>query len=264
MEYVLRFFPVSGRRRRRVLPFLSVLFPGLLLFLAVPLAGQALLPGDALLNQAKDLIYSQAGTEAMIQDLLGRARSAFEEIDTPALQSYSRGRAYLLHGTYHNSQQDKRKAAGELKEAIEHAETALQIEEFSEGYRLLADAHSQMMMARGILYMARHGDTSRSAAFRSLELDPTNPRAHISVAGYYLNAPAIAGGDPEKGIETLQRGISLEKGGPSERFLMYLWLAEAHQDLGMSAEALRYLGEARRIFPESPQVAALAARISEE
>ncbi len=233
-----------------------------LMLLAAPLLAQDPGAGEAALNRAKDLIYSESGSEEEIESLLHSAESAFGEVENDARRKYSLGRVYLLRGTFRNSQEESREAANALKEAISLAEEALDAEEFSEGYRLLADAHSQMMMARGILYMARHGDTARSAAFTSLELDPANPRAHISVAGYYLNAPPIAGGDPGKGIEILQRGISLESAGRSERFLMYLWLAEAHQEAGRKAQARAYLEEAREIFPGSPQVSELAARIS--
>ncbi|MFW5976170.1 MAG: tetratricopeptide repeat protein [Alkalispirochaetaceae bacterium] len=246
----------SGLRFFALLTILAVAF------VVAPLKAGDPETGEAALDRAQELIYSETGSEEEIEQLLKSAESAFEKVEDTARRACGIGRVYLLRGTFLNAREKSRRAASALREAIARAEEAVEREEFSEGYRLLADAHSQMMMARGILYMARHGDTARSAAFKSLELDPENPRAHISVAGYYLNAPSIAGGDPSKGVEILRRGVSLGNAAESERFLMYLWLAEAHQDLGKSGEAREYLEEAREIFPRSPQLSELAARIS--
>lgn len=263
MEHELPF--PSFLERSRIFRLSSYpLFLGLLILLAVPVAAQGSPGGLAALEEAKALIYSQSGNEEEVEALLESANSTIEEIESPSRRAYNLGRLYLLRGTFFNIREESRRAAEALKEAIRYAEEALEQEEFSEGYRLLADAHSQMMMARGIFYMARHGETARAAALRSLELDKSNSRAHISVAGYYLNAPSIAGGDPEKGIEILQRGVSLESAGRSERFLMYLWLAETHQELGKIGEAREYLLQARRIFPQSPQVSELFGRIGSE
>jgi tetratricopeptide (TPR) repeat protein len=228
---------------------------------ATPLGAQEAPAGEAALTEARELVYSQTGSEEEITALLVEARDAFEDITDPVADPYSMGRVYLLKGTYYNSVDNDRRAAQALEKAIAYAREAVERREFSEGYRLLADAYSQMMMARGIFYMARHGETARDAAFRALELGPENAKAYISVAGYYLNAPPIAGGDTEKGIELLREGINLDSAGNCDRFLMYLWLAEAAEELGREERAADYLEEAREIFPDSPQVASLAKRL---
>lgn len=211
--------------------------------------------GERAFREAERLIYSQAGGEEQLDSLFVAARESFDQIQEPAVREYSLGRVALLRGTWFNILDEKRRAVDVLEEALRRAERALELEEFSEGYRLLSDAHSQMMLARGVIYMIRHGDEARSAAFHALELDPSNPRAHISVAGFYLNAPPVAGGDLERGIEVLRSGVRLEEAGESERFLMYLWLSDAHEELGNPGAARRYRQEARAIFPGSPLVA---------
>lgn len=241
---------------------LLLLLPLLLLLLqGAPIGAQELSPGEEALLEARELVYSQAGGIQEIDALLEKARAAFEEISDPALRLYSLGRVHLLRGTYYNSVENKRKASEALEEALAYAEEAVERREFSEGYRLLADAYSQMMMARGIFYMARHGESARDAAFRALKLGPENAKAHISVAGYYLNAPPIAGGDTEKGVELLREGVTLESAGRCDRFLMYLWLADAEEELGNGERAEVYFERAREIFPGSPQVVALENRL---
>lgn len=240
---------------------LQLLFPILLTLQGGFLFGQALSPGEEAFIEARELVYSQTGEEREINALLEKARDAFEEIEDSAVRLYSLGRVDLLRGTYYNSVENERRAAQALEKAIELAEEAVERREFSEGYRLLADAYSQMMMARGIFYMARHGETARDAAFRALELGPENPKAYISVAGYYLNAPPIAGGDTERGVELLRQAVNLDSVGKCDRFLIYIWLTEAEEELGREELAQEYLRKARQIFPQSPQIVALSDRL---
>lgn len=228
----------------------------LLLLIAIPAALQAepMEEGNRALTEAQRLVYSQSGTSDRLEALFSAARAEYRLIESASLREYSLGRVALLEGTWLNTLDRSRAAAQVLEEAVERAHRALEEQEFSEGYRLLSDAHSQMMLARGLIYMIRNGDEARSAAFRALELDPANPRAHISVAGFYLNAPAVAGGDVEEGIEVLESGVRLREAAESERFLMYLWLSNAHRELGEEQAASRYLQQARSIFPQSPLV----------
>lgn len=244
-----------GRRSPELLLLILLILQGGLLY------GQALPPGEEAFSEAKELVYSQTGEENEINTRLEEARAAFDGIEDPAMRLYSLGRVDLLRGTYYNSLENKRRAADALERAIERGEAAVDLREFSEGYRLVADAYSQMMMARGIFYMARHGETARDAAFRALELGPQNPKAHISVAGYYLNAPPIAGGDTEKGLELLREALRLPSVGKCDRFLIYIWLAEAEEELGRIGLAREHLQKAREIFPQSPQVVALMERL---
>lgn len=237
----------AGRTGRRSLLAL------LTLLILMPLgAEEGNTTAEAALREAKELVYSQRATETEFEALLRRAEEEFRGRGTPARRAYNLGRVSLLRGTYYNSVEEKRPAVNALEEAVGYAEEAVELEEFSEGYRLLADAHSQMMFARGLLYMARHGGTARDAAFKSLELDPENPLAHISVAGYYLNAPPVAGGDPERGIELLEAGINLSEVDRSDLFLMYLWLSDAYEERDDLQLARRYRLLAAEIYPDSP------------
>ena len=219
-----------------------------------PVPAAAQVRGEEALRRAERLVYSQSGEEELIAELLESAREEFQGINSAARRSYSLGRVSLLRGIYYNSLEDSRRAEEALEATLKYAEKALQGQEFSEAHRLLADAHSQMMFAKGLFYMMRHGGTARDAAFRALELDPNNPRAIISVAGYYLNAPPVAGGDPAEGVALLRRGTTLDEAEETDLFLMYLWLSDAYAEREEYELAREYRSRARRIFPESPLV----------
>lgn len=242
------------RRRNHRAPRGALLILALLMTAATVGAQEPREQGEAALREAKELIYRQAVVGTELEALLRDAEEAFETAPPSSRRAYNLGRVYLLRGTYHNTVESKRPAISALEEALDYAENAIEKESFSEGYRLLADAHSQMMFSRGILYMARHGGTARDAALKALELDPKNPRAHISVAGFYLNAPPVAGGDPRRGIELLERGVELSRTDRSDRFLMYLWLSDAYEKQGDLDRARSYREQAARIYPDSPLV----------
>jgi tetratricopeptide (TPR) repeat protein len=208
-------------------------------------------PGGDLLLQAETLVYSERGSTEDVESLLRDARRAFRSIPDEALRAYWDARAVLLLGSHLNHVGDSRRAAGVLPEGLDLVERALQAGDFSDGLRVLADLHSQMTLARGMFHMLRHGETARDAASRARQMDPENVRALITVAGFYLNAPRIAGGDVATGIERLEQALAMDPPDTNDRFMILGWLAEAHQSEGNLETARRYAREALRIYPRS-------------
>lgn len=205
-----------------------------------------------LLENAENLVYSERGTTREIEGLLQEARQILQrQPDTPQ-QKYWKARIQLLLGSHLNVAGESRRAARELQEGFRFLEEALAAGEFSEGLRVEADLHSQMMISRGLIYMMRNGERARDAAFRARELDGENVRALISVAGFYLNAPPFAGGDVAQGIAVLERALALNPDNQNDRFMIYGWLAEAYGNQNRHEDAREALARARAIYPESP------------
>ena len=214
-------------------------------------------------RRAETLVYSEQGSPREVHSLLDRVRRELREESDPALRAYWTARTHLLEATHYNQQGDSRAAQhhGELgfaaiEEALERAG------EFSDGLRVQADLHAQMMFARGMFYMARYGGEAREQAMRAVELDPDNISARITVAGFYLNAPRVAGGDAGKGVAMLESALSRNPIGDSQRFFILGLLGEAYLDSGDAPRAAEYLRRAAEIYPTSPWIAELRSRVA--
>jgi tetratricopeptide (TPR) repeat protein len=214
--------------------------------------------GAHLYRRAQALVYSEQGPTAEIETLLEQARRELLQESDRSLRSYWTARTHLLLATHYNQQEDTDAAEDQVELGFTAIEDALDREgEFSEGLRVQADLHAQMMFARGLFYMARNGNEARRQALRAMELDPSNVRARITVAGFYLNAPSIAGGDTEQGTAILESTLALGVDSESERFLILGLLSEIYTEADDPTRATRYLSEAEEIYPDSPWLAHL-------
>ncbi|MEX2443204.1 MAG: hypothetical protein WD492_06355 [Alkalispirochaeta sp.] len=204
-------------------------------------------------RRAETLVYSEHGSTAEIRALLEEVRRKLRSESNLAFRSYWIARTHLLMATHHNQQDDSRSAQQQVESGFAAIEDALSRGgEFSEGLRVQADLHAQMMFARGMIYIARYGNEARRQALRAMELDPGNAGARITVAGFYLNAPGIAGGDTEKGTAILESTLEQHAVNESERFLILGLLAETYTDAGDTARATHYVRRAEEIYPNSP------------
>lgn len=221
-------------------------------------------PGIDDYHRASELVYSESGTTAAIEALVSSATREARSIRDPAHRDYWLARLDLLMGIHYNQVEDDRRAERVLERGLDQIGRALEAAgEFSDGLRVRSDLHSQMMFSRGLFYMVRHGDEARDSALRALELDPQNLAARITVAGFYLNAPRMAGGDPAEGLRVLQ-AASIDAGlRDYERFLLAGFLADAALRLEDPDGARAYIDQAADIYPRSPWVAELRDRLAE-
>jgi tetratricopeptide (TPR) repeat protein len=210
------------------------------------------------MERAETMLYSETGSSAEFTTLFDQMQNIINRDLQGVEQHYWNARLALLRATRLNEEGNGRAAARAAQTGLSYIDQALESGDFSDGLRVLTDLHSQMMMARGLIYMVRHGETARAAAFRARELDPANVRALISVAGFYLNAPPIAGGDVQEGIKVLHSALALNPPNQNDRFIIFGWLAEAHARIDAGPEARRYLDEARQIYPRSPWIRSIA------
>lgn len=240
-----------------------------LLLVSSGLSGAAALPhqpgepaGIERYRRAETLVYSEQGSAAEIHALLEVMRRDLRGEPDAALRAYWISRTHLLLATHHNQQEESRAAQRELEAGFAAINDALErAGEFSDGLRVRADLHAQMMFARGLIYMARHGSDARAQALRAMELDPTNINARITAAGFYLNAPGFAGGDREEGTRILESALAQGPENDNERFLILGLLAQTYGEAGDTADAGRYLQLAEEIHPRSPWIAELRSTV---
>ncbi|MFW5694629.1 MAG: tetratricopeptide repeat protein [Alkalispirochaeta sp.] len=214
-------------------------------------------------REAETLVFSEQGSTSEVRALLEDARRALQGESNRALRSYWIARTHLLLATHYNQREQQGDAERQAELGFAAVEDALDRDgEFSEGLRVQADLHAQMMFARGMFYMVRFGSEARRQAMRAMELDPDNIRARITVAGFYLNAPRVAGGDPEEGVAILEQALSTNPSNESLSFLILGLLAQTYIDDGDESTAESYLRRAAEIYPTSPWIAELHDRIA--
>jgi len=136
-----------------------------------------------------------------------------------------------------------------FERAADLAERANAVGETSEGHRVLADAHNQLLDIRPPAYRILNAGKARRAAVRAVELDPTNPLAHVSAAGFFVNAPAIAGGSLDRGRYHLTEAATHAEASDYMRFLLAMWAGQLAAAEGRVADASRSLVHASEIYP---------------
>jgi len=219
--------------------------------------------GSGTLEQAATLIYSQTGSTDEIMDLLADAERQFRRIGDPAERHYWLARTDLIRAIRYNQIGRSGAAERSARAGLDTIRDALGDGAFSEGLRVLSDLHSQMMMAKGLFYMVRNGNEARDAALEALERAPRSIKAQITVAGFLLNAPPMAGGDTEQARLVLERALAQEPASVNDRFLILGWLAQASHTLDDTEAAERYFAEAFSIYPESEWLAEIGDEIME-
>ena len=245
-----------------IYPLLSLLF-GVLGLSALPHTPPPI-EGSALLAEARNATLAEELSPGEVRTLLDRALTAFSLQQEGQLRSYWIARAHLARAIHFNLHEDKKTAREAGEAGLEAIRSALQGGEFAEGLRVEADLHSQMMFSRGIIYMVRNGERAREAAIRALELDPTNTTAMINVAGYYIHAPRIAGGDPKEGEALLRDVITLTEPRSDDRFVALGMIAGVYLEEGSYQNAADRLAQARAIHPQSSWIEGLQKELDKK
>ncbi len=162
------------------------------------------------------------------------------------------------------------RADARFERVIELAERANAVAATSEGYRVLADAYNQLLDIRSPTYKILNAGKARRAAVRAVELDPSNPLAHVSAAGFFVSAPAIAGGSLARGRYHLDEAAAYAKAAAYAedsdhiRFLLAVWEGRLAAAEGRDADAWSCLARAHEIYPLNWWLERVAHEISVE
>jgi len=217
------------------------------------------IPGFVQYQEAQSLVYRESSDTRRIEALLASALDQFSRAPAGPLPDYWTARTHLLAATWYNWRNESRSAQRELSVVFERIGDALADGDFSDGFRVRADAHSQMAMARGFVYMIRNGEDAKNDTLQALALDPDNIHANITGAGYFLNAPPFAGGNVPRGLSLLEHALTLEPESEWDSFLVFIWLAQGYAKQEQTVQALRYWEQASAIFPGSSILQTVAA-----
>lgn len=180
-----------------------------------------------------------------------------QNIPDSKLNFYWKSRITNLLGIQAFRQNKKQEADVLFSESAKLAESANKISEFSEGYGMMSEAKTQLMLLRGVFYIIQEGANTEALADKALVLDASNVRAIIIKAYGRINAPAIFGGDPKKGIALLNTFISKSDLSKSEAFLLYYGIALGQIKLGESKSARASILKALEIYPNNKDALAV-------
>jgi tetratricopeptide (TPR) repeat protein len=157
---------------------------------------------------------------------------------------YVMGRAY-------QSREDKKRAAPHFEAGLDYAQRAVELEEFSDGWRMMAENIGQLLLVRGTSFLLSNWTKGPQYAQRALKTDPENVPARIYLAAAKVYPPAIAGGDPAKGIEMLTQTLALQSGEKDDLFNIYSGLGICYGKLRRKAEASEWLLKALELYPNN-------------
>lgn len=102
-------------------------------------------------------------------------------------------------------------AESELDEAIGHLKDAVELERSNSMYRTwLGRAYIDKLQTVSFFEKGVLSGRALEALQKAVELDATNIEARVSLAGYYLNAPALAGGSVRKAREQAEAIVALD------------------------------------------------------
>jgi uncharacterized protein len=102
-------------------------------------------------------------------------------------------------------------AEKEIEGAVEAFERATDlVPDRSELHLWLGRALVQKLQSAGTLEKARLAGRVRQSYEKAVELDPSSLEARTSLAGYYLSAPALAGGSTRKAMEQIEAIIAID------------------------------------------------------
>lgn len=217
-------------------------------------------PGEALDFAERMLLAYSIGFAAM-QKHVRTLQAEFALFEDPLERSYWLSRTEFLLGWLAGSAGNRRSAVLHYRRAVDLSVETLRMREFSDTYRVFADATGQLLTHRGILYQLSHGIRARDAALRAVELDWNNLRAHISLGAWYTNAPELAGGNPRYAVEILERVILHPEARDSEHFLAHAFRALASEEVEDHDGARESYFAARSLFPGNPLLPRIAAEL---
>jgi tetratricopeptide (TPR) repeat protein len=214
-----------------------------------PIPGAPLEEGRRLLEEATDALFEQSLPSSGLRELLQGSDEAFVLVEDIAARLYWQAEVQYLLGFVERSDGRPDQAQRRFERGRDLLLSSLQRRESSQAYRLLADTYAQLLILNGLLYKMSYGPKVREMAEAALRLDPTDAKARLTLALFYKNAPAIAGGSRAKSLELLH---SLEKErelARVDRFSLNAWLGILYSESRRPEEARRYLTRALQVYP---------------
>jgi len=244
-----------------------------------PVAGEPLSveQAQALLGQAYKLFYDPANAGEFRK---GREQLHSAEAGLNALIKHSPDTAGAFHllgqvqfalGEYSEIgleawgvQPDEKTAARFFEASLKSAERAIELDKrHSDAHRLNAEAIMRLIRYKGWMFAATKSPKARKGVEQAIQLDDTNPRAHLALGRWYFFTPDRFGGDIDKAQLAFTRALGLAH-DEHERFLAHVWLGQALARRNETERVREHFESALAIYPNSIWAKALLESGHEE
>jgi len=207
-----------------------------LAFLLVPLLLSAQAgPVQEALERATDAFFDQSLQAVELRRLLEAGREAFAGLADPCLRDYWLARVEYLSGFVERGDRREKEAQRRFQAGLALAERAASCPGLADGLRLQADLIAQLI--------------------------PASAKARLTLALYFLNAPAIAGGSDAEALRILHELEGREGLERPDRFGVLTWLGLAYQGRKDPERARLFFRRAQEVYPGNTWVRELAASL---
>ena len=220
--------------------------------------------GANLYFQAKEMFVNQTPKLSEVITILEESIPYFTEIENKQLKYYWLAKVAYLKGVVEKERSNHEKAEEDFSFSKKLILESLDIGDFSEGYRLLADVEGQLISYRNFYYKTKFGPGIKNFITKAIELDSGNKKAYISLAMYYRDAPLIAGGNLKKSESTLKKMIDITQSDQINLFSLYLWINTAWINSDYNQEKVRDCISLLSLFSNQEDIDFMAERIEKK
>ncbi|MEA2022003.1 MAG: hypothetical protein U9N08_05975 [Candidatus Caldatribacteriota bacterium] len=220
--------------------------------------------GENLYFQARELFVLPAPDFKEVLRLLEESIPFFEKIEDKQLSYYCLAKIAYLKGIVEKERNNHEKAEEDFSFSKRMISKSLDIGDFSDGYRLLADVEGQLISYRNLYYKTKFGPGIRGFIVKAIELDSENEKAYISLAMYYRDAPLIAGGNLKKSESILKKMIDITHSGKIDLFSLYLWIDTVWVNSDYNQEKVRDCISILNLFSNQVDINFMAERIEKK
>jgi tetratricopeptide (TPR) repeat protein len=206
--------------------------------------------GKDLYRKGRELFYNAEDKLDEAKSVLASSKIIFTQLLESDTKYYWLSQVAFTQAEIVEINGDKREAALKFTASCDLAKKALRYNQrLSDAHRLLADTYMRLMSYNGSLYSISHGPEALKSVQKAIQLDKRNFAAFDSLGIYYVSAPKIGGGDIDKGIAALNKGLASNE--PFDQFISHIWLGRVYLKKGKRSEALNHLHQAQKIYPNS-------------
>ena len=200
----------------------------------------------------RDSIYNQSRDSVKIYSLYNNTLNSYSSIVPQLHKLYWMARAHFLLGWYYyHTTGNKKSAKKQWKIMLKYTEEALKIEEFSEGYRLRAEAISHLCMVTSVSWVLINGLRIKGNCEKALELNPNNAKAMFLLGASKTYPPSWFGGNTNKAIKILHKALKLQYQELNDTYNIYTAMGVAFLKEKKYRKALRWLEKSVEIYPKN-------------
>ena len=220
--------------------------------------------GESLYFQAREMFIASTPELGEVVALLEESIPYFTEMENKQLRYYWLAEVSYLKGVVGKERNNHEKAEEDFSFSKRLISESLDMGDFSDGYRLLADVEGQLISYRNLYYKTKYGPGIRGFIVKAIELDSGNKKAYISLAMYYRDAPLIAGGNLKKSESILKKMIDITYSDQIDLFSLYLWIDTAWVNSDYNQEKVKDCISILNLFSNQADIGFMAERIEKK